>query len=288
MLKPALYIAATPIGNLQDVTLRVRSVLQEVTMIAAEDTRHSQIFLQSIGAAGKKMLSCHNYNEAQRADLIAAEIEAGGSVALISDAGTPLISDPGYKLVHALSARGIDIVPLPGPCAAVTALCVSGLPTDKFMFYGFLPVKDQELNTALDAIKGSAATAVFYESPRRIAHTLALLAGKYPERPAVLCRELTKTFESVYRGSCAYLAALAQSDENISRGELVLLVGPEPKDQGADDAVPQPVQTALAAMIAGGMSVKGASRVLSDLTGIKSRALYQLALQLKEQGTDHS
>ncbi|MBO8414881.1 MAG: 16S rRNA (cytidine(1402)-2'-O)-methyltransferase [Proteobacteria bacterium] len=279
MLKPALYIAATPIGNLQDVTLRVIETLQQVTMIAAEDTRHSQIFLQSINVTGKKMLSCHNYNEAERAELIAAEIEAGGSVALISDAGTPLISDPGFKVVKALAARGIDIIALPGPCAAITALCVSGLPTDKFFFYGFLPVKEKECMEVLGSFKDSQVSTIFYESPRRIAETLSRMAKIYPEREAALCRELTKTFEIIYRGSVAELLQTAQSDENLSRGELVLILGGA--GHQSEPGLTPKAEAALSQMLAEGMSVKGASRVLSDLLGLKSKEVYARALELK-------
>ena len=281
MLEPALYIAATPIGNLQDVTLRVRATLQEATLIAAEDTRHSRIFLDSIGVSGTRMISCHDYNEAQRADLIAAEIAKGGSVVLISDAGTPLISDPGFKLVRELCARGIKVTALPGPCAAITALCLSGLPTDKFYFYGFLPVKDKELREVLTAFSDSEATTVFYESPRRIAHTLELMVQLYPKREAVLCRELTKTFESVYRGTVSALQAQLLVDENMQRGELVLLLAPAPKEH--EVAIPPKARAALEAMLKEGMSVKGASRVLSELLNLKSKALYQLGLELKGQ-----
>lgn len=281
MLEPALYIAATPIGNLQDVTLRVRATLQEATLIAAEDTRHSRIFLDSIGVSGTRMISCHDYNEAQRADLIAAEIAKGGSVVLISDAGTPLISDPGFKLVRELCARGIKVTALPGPCAAITALCLSGLPTDKFYFYGFLPVKDKELREVLTAFSDSEATTVFYESPRRIAHTLELMAQLYPKREAVLCRELTKTFESVYRGTVSALQAKLLVDENMQRGELVLLLAPAPKEH--EVAISPKARAALEAMLKEGMSVKGASRVLSELLNLKSKALYQLGLELKGQ-----
>lgn len=279
MLKPALYIAATPIGNLQDVTLRVIETLQQVTMIAAEDTRHSQIFLQSINVTGKKMLSCHNYNEAERADLIAAEIEAGGAVALISDAGTPLISDPGFKVVKALAVRGIDIIALPGPCAAITALCVSGLPTDKFFFYGFLPVKEKECMEVLGSFKDSQVSTIFYESPRRISETLSRMAKIYPEREAVICRELTKTFETVYRGSVAELLAKAESDENMSRGELVLILGGVAHK--TEPGLTPKAEGALMQMLAAGMSVKGASRVLADLLGLKSKEVYARALELK-------
>lgn len=281
MLEPALYIAATPIGNLQDVTLRVRATLQEATLIAAEDTRHSRIFLDSIGVSGTRMISCHDYNEAQRADLIAAEIAKGGSVVLISDAGTPLISDPGFKLVRELCARGIKVTALPGPCAAITALCLSGLPTDKFYFYGFLPVKDKELREVLTTFSDSEATTVFYESPRRIAHTLELMAQLYPKREAVLCRELTKTFESVYRGTVSALQAKLLVDENMQRGELVLLLAPAPKEH--EVAISPKARAALEAMLKEGMSVKGASRVLSELLNLKSKALYQLGLELKGQ-----
>ncbi len=281
MLKPALYIAATPIGNLKDVTLRVIETLQQVTMIAAEDTRHSQIFLNSINVSGKKLISCHNYNEEERVDLIAAEIEGGGSVALISDAGTPLISDPGFRVVRALAARGISVTALPGPCAAVTALCVSGLPVDKFFFYGFLPVKEKECLEALASFKEADFSTIFYESPRRIEQTLGRMASLFPERPAVVCRELTKAFETVCRGTVQQLLQQAREDPNFSRGEQVLILGPAAADRPA--GLPAAAQQALLQMLQEGMSVKGASRIIADLCGLKSREVYTLALQLKEQ-----
>lgn len=284
MLKPALYIAATPIGNLKDVTLRVIETLQQVTMIAAEDTRHSQIFLNSINVSGKKLISCHNYNEEERVNLIAAEIESGGSVALISDAGTPLISDPGFRVVRALSERGISVTALPGPCAAITALCVSGLPTDKFFFYGFLPVKEKECLEALETFLDADFSTVFYESPRRIEQTLKRMAALFPERPAVLCRELTKAFETVCRGTVQQLLTRAQEDPNFSRGEQVLILGPAPDDRPS--GLSAEARQALTQMLQEGMSVKGASRVVAELCGLKSREVYALAQQIKDELTE--
>ena len=205
MIESALYLVPTPIGNLDDITLRAIEVLKSATLIAAEDTRHSKILLTKLGIGAVKMISCNDHNEAERADIIANEVAAGGIVALISDAGTPMISDPGYKLTATLTQRGVKVVALPGPCAAITALCAAALPTDKFLFNGFLPVKDKELTEKLESIATSTTTTVFYESPRRIMTTLNKLKEIDPTRKVALCRELTKTFETIYRMSVSDL-----------------------------------------------------------------------------------
>lgn len=283
MLPPALYIVPTPIGNLQDITLRAIEVLKQTDIIAAEDTRHSQIFLQSIGVTGKKLISCHNYNEEERAKVFADYLTEGKSIALISDAGTPLISDPGFRVVRELAARSLPVIALPGPCAAVTALSVSGLPTDQFLFYGFLPVKDKELTEELQKVGSQPHTVVFYESPRRVQNTLQKLSELFPDRQCVICRELTKAFESVYRGTCAELYAAMQQDANMQRGEFVLLLAGAPQDaEEGEGKVSDKAKEALSEMLKAGVKVKPACKIVASLTGENKNALYQCALTLKD------
>ena len=246
MIESALYIVATPIGNLEDVSKRAISVLEAATLIAAEDTRHSKIFLNAIGVVGKRMLSCHDHNEEERVELIVKEIEQGGIVALISDAGTPLICDPGFKVVRELVKRGIKVSPIPGPSAVITALSASGLPTDEFVFKGFLPVKDKELTEALALLKNVKSTTVFYESPKRILKTVKF-------------------------------DFLAQ-DANYTKGEFVVLVGPS-EEQEADEVSPKAYE-ALESLVEF-VPAKVACQVVSKLTGISKNALYDKALALK-------
>ncbi len=279
MIESALYLVPTPIGNLDDITLRAIEVLKSATLIAAEDTRHSKILLTKLGIGNVKMLSCNDHNEAERADLIAAEVAAGGIVALISDAGTPMISDPGYKLTAALTQRGVKVVALPGPCAAITALCAAALPTDKFFFYGFLPVKDKELTEKLTAIIPSTTTTVFYESPRRIMTTLNKLKELDPERKVALCRELTKTFETVYRMNVTELVAYLEAHPDEVRGEFVLVVGPH---EGESAELSAKAQAALQQLLPV-LKVKEACALVAELTGESRNRLYDYALNLKNQ-----
>lgn len=280
MIESALYIVPTPIGNLDDITLRAIEVLKSATLIAAEDTRHSKILLDKLGVGAVKMISCNDHNEEQRAQIIANEVQEGGIVALISDAGTPMISDPGYKLVSALSEKKVKVVPLPGPCAAITALCASALPTDKFLFMGFLPVKDKELTQKLESIRLSDTTTVFYESPRRIMNTLEKLQQVDSKRVVALCREMTKTFETIYRTNVSDLITYLQKHSDEVRGEFVLVVGPHISDE-QDDELSDSAKSALAKMITS-MKVKEACQIVSDLTGESKNKLYDYALSLKD------
>lgn len=259
--------------------MRAIEVLKSASLIAAEDTRHSKILLEKLGIGSVKMISCNDHNEAERAQMIATQVHQGGVVALISDAGTPMISDPGYKLVSALSALDVKVVPLPGPCAAITALCASALPTDKFLFMGFLPVKDKELTQKLESIAHSDTTTVFYESPRRIVNTLNKLATIDPERKIALCREMTKTFESIYRCTVSDMIEYFKEHEDEVRGEFVLVVGPHESSE-QDDELSDNAKQALAKMIVS-MKVKEACQVVSDLTGESKNKLYDYALSLK-------
>ncbi len=279
MLESALYIVPTPIGNLDDITLRAIEVLKNATLIAAEDTRHSKILLDKLGVLNPKMISCHDHNEEQRASIIIEEVNKGGIVALISDAGSPLINDPGYKVVTLCSKANVKVIPLPGPCALITALEASALPTDKFMFNGFFPVKEKELVETIESLKGVDYTAVFYEAPRRILNTMEKVAQILPEHDVTLCREMTKTFESFYRLKAKDTPAFLEADPDRTKGEFVVAIGALKEDQGAIspqivDALKTLVQTT---------PVKVACNVVANLTGLKKNDLYNLALELKEK-----
>lgn len=279
MLESALYIVPTPIGNLDDITLRAIEVLKNATLIAAEDTRHSKILLDKLGVLNPKMISCHDHNEEQRASIIIEEVNKGGIVALISDAGSPLINDPGYKVVTLCSKANVKVIPLPGPCALITALEASALPTDKFMFNGFFPVKEKELVETIESLKGVDYTAVFYEAPRRILNTMEKVAQILPEHDVTLCREMTKTFESFYRLKAKDVPSFLEADSDRTKGEFVVAIGALKEDQGAIspqivDALKTLVQTT---------PVKVACNVVANLTGLKKNDLYNLALELKEK-----
>lgn len=279
MLESALYIVPTPIGNLDDITLRAIEVLKNATLIAAEDTRHSKILLDKLGVLNPKMISCHDHNEEQRASIIIDEVNKGGIVALISDAGSPLINDPGYKVVTLCSKANVKVIPLPGPCALITALEASALPTDKFMFNGFFPVKEKELVETIESLKGVDYTAVFYEAPRRILNTMEKVAQILPEHDVTLCREMTKTFESFYRLKAKDSPAFLEADPDRTKGEFVVAIGALKEDQGAIspqivDALKTLVQTT---------PVKVACNVVANLTGLKKNDLYNLTLELKEK-----
>ncbi|WP_202108747.1 16S rRNA (cytidine(1402)-2'-O)-methyltransferase [Succinivibrio dextrinosolvens] len=278
-MESALYIVPTPIGNLDDITLRAIEVLKNATLIAAEDTRHSKILLDKLGISGKKMISCHDHNEGERAELIISEVRAGGVVALISDAGSPLINDPGYRVVTICAEQGVKVVPLPGPCALITALEASALPTDKFMFCGFFPVKEKELTGVLESLKSADYTAVFYEAPRRIVDTMELMAKILPEHDVTLCREMTKTFESFYRLKAKDAPAFLKADPDRTKGEFVVAIGAVKQESSEVDpkivsAIEELIKTS---------PVKTVANVLASITGIKKNDLYNLALELKDK-----
>ena len=279
MLESALYIVPTPIGNLDDITLRAIEVLKNATLIAAEDTRHSKILLDKLGISGTRMISCHDHNEEQRADVIIEEVKKGGIVALISDAGSPLINDPGYRVVTICSKADVKVVPLPGPCALITALEASALPTDKFMFCGFFPVKEKELTETVQALANVDYTAVFYETPRRIIDTMEIVGKVLPEHDVTLCREMTKTFESFYRLKAKDAVEFLKADADRTKGEFVVAIGALEVETSS---IPANVEKALKELIKTS-PVKQVAAVLADLTGIKKNDLYNLALKLKEE-----
>jgi len=267
-----LYVVATPIGNLEDLSARAVRVLGSVSLIAAEDTRHTGRLLTHLGI-NVAMLSLHDHNEKQRLEQIDAYLLAGQSIALVSDAGTPLISDPGFTLVHELRARERAIVPVPGASALITALSAAGIATDCFTFRGFLPAKPKSRLQALEAIKSREETQVFYESPHRIMHTLAAMAEVFDQRRVVVARELTKTFETFLSGSPAALLAEMHSDPNQARGEFVIMI------EGAPTSEPQ---TALAfsevvlleALLGEGVGVKQGAAVAARLLGGRKQNWY--------------
>lgn len=224
MLEPALYVVATPIGNLQDMTPRAVEVLQHVELIAAEDTRHSARLLAHFGI-NTRLISVHEHNERQRIETIVHQLQSGASVALISDAGTPLISDPGYVVVRELKAQGFKVVPVPGCVAFVTALSAAGLPTDRFIFEGFLPHKSAARKQVLKPLVDETRTLVFYESPHRILASLQDMQSVFGgEREVAIARELTKTYETIHTDTLDGLIAWMEADANQQKGEFVVIV----------------------------------------------------------------
>lgn len=276
-----LFLVATPIGNLGDLAPRARDVLRDADLLLAEDTRHTAQLLHACGiqrAAGA-MESLHEHNERARVGAIVERLRSGGTVALASDAGTPLVSDPGAVLVAAAAAAGIDVVAVPGPCAAIAALTVSALPTARFAFEGFLPPRAAARRAKLQELTGEARTLVFYEAPHRVRESLEDLAAVLgAQRPAVVARELTKRFETVYRGTLGSLAAQAAADAELARGEIVLVVQGAAEQATAADAE---VDRVLGVLL-GELPASQAARVGAQLTGRSRRELYERALQLRQ------
>lgn len=271
-----LYIVPTPIGNLGDLSPRAQQILAEVAAIAAEDTRHSRKLLQQF-AINNEVFALHEHNERERAQAVITRLQAGDSLALISDAGTPLISDPGYVLVQQCREQGLRVVALPGPCAITTALSGAGLPTDRFTFEGFLPAKPQQRRKTLAELAAEPRTLVFYESPHRIVATLQDLQEVFgAERKMVLARELTKQFETYLSGSIAEVAAQVNADANQQRGEFVLMLSGAPATEQQAD-----VQTGLRTLqlLRPHMSLKKAAACAAEIHGLRKNQLYQLALE---------
>ena len=271
----ALYVVPTPLGNLADISERVRTVLCAVPWVAAEDTSHSQPLLRHLGSAAR-LIPAHEHNEREAAARILEKLAAGQSVALVSDAGTPAVSDPGGRIVAAVRQAGHRIVPLPGPCAAVTALSASGLTEPHFLFYGFLPAKAGQRRQALEALKALPYALVFYEAPHRVVEAVADLAAVLGERTLVIARELTKLFETVYACPLAEAAAWLQADANRQKGEFVLMVS-----GAADDGEDQEGERVLKLLLADGLPVKQAAKLAAAITGAAKNALYDRALVLK-------
>jgi 16S rRNA (cytidine1402-2'-O)-methyltransferase len=277
-VEPGLYVVATPIGNLADLTRRALEVLGAVDLIAAEDTRHSRRLLAA-HALDTPVMAYHDHSDTRAAQRIEDCLAGGGSVALVSDAGTPLISDPGYRLVRRVQDRGYPVVPVPGACAAIAALSASGLPTDRFLFEGFLPSRAGQREKRLAELADLSSTLVLYEAPHRVLACLrALVATLGPGREAVLARELTKAFETIRRGSLAELADFVAADDNQRRGEFVLLVAPAPRraDTGVDD---QSARWLL--RLARELPARKAAAVVADCTGLRKQSLYDYLLAHK-------
>lgn len=272
----ALYVVPTPLGNMSDMTRRAEEILRTVPWVAAEDTRHSGPLLKQLGAVART-IPAHQHNEHEAAAKIIEKLRAGEAVALISDAGTPGISDPGARIVAAVRAAGCKVVPLPGPCAATTALSGSGLLDEHFLFYGFLPSKGGQRRQVLEDLRDYPCALVFYEAPHRVLETVADLATVLGERTLVIGRELTKMFESIH--SCPLGEALEwlKGDPNRQRGEFVLMVSGIPAD--AEDGEGERV---LKLLLADGLPVKQAAKLASAITGAAKNALYERALALKE------
>ncbi len=273
----ALYVVATPIGNLGDLSPRARETLAAVDVVAAEDTRHSQKLLSRYRIA-RPLLSLHEHNEEARTGVLLARILAGESVALISDAGTPLISDPGYRLVAAVHRAGATVSPIPGPCSPIAALCISGLPTDRFRFEGFLPPKHKARRARIEALAREPETLVFLESPRRIRATLEALAETLgPAREAFLARELTKLHERTDRGTLGELSARAASDPYADRGECVLVVDGcrEPANNAGGGRARE-----LLRVLVEELPPARAAVVAARLCGCSRNEAYELALEL--------
>lgn len=278
-LSPGLYLVATPIGSARDITLRALDVLAVADVIAAEDTRSLRRLMEihGIAAGGRRLVAFHDHSDAAVAGRLVEEAQAGRSVAYASEAGTPLVSDPGYELVRAAIAAGVPVTAVPGASALLAGLVVAGLPTDRFLFAGFLPAQGAARGAAIAELRGVVATLVFYESPRRLGATLSDLAqGLGTGRPAVVARELTKRFEEVVRGTLGGLAARYAQEE--VKGEVVLMVGHAA--QAAAD--PEAIRAALAEAM-GRMRMRDAATAVAGAMGLPRRTVYQIALGMAGQ-----
>lgn len=276
-----LYVVATPIGNLDDISARALTILRSVALIAAEDTRHSARLMQHFGIS-TPLAACHEHNERDQGGRFLARLQAGDDVALISDAGTPLISDPGYHLVRQARAAGIAVVPVPGACALIAALSAAGLPSDRFIFEGFLPAKAVGRRARLEQVKEEPRTLIFYEAPHRILECLQDMQAVFgDERPALLARELTKTFETLKGMPLAELVAWVAADSNQQRGECVVLVAGWQPPEG-EDSVSAEAMRVLDLLLAE-MPLKRAAALAAEITGVRKNVLYQAALGRQQQ-----
>ncbi len=265
-----LHIVSTPIGNLDDITTRARLVLDGVDWVACEDTRHSGALLSGLGISAR-LVSYHEHNEHERSQDLIARMQQGENGALICDAGTPLLSDPGFALVCACQQAGIKVIPVPGASALLAALAGAGLPTDRFQFRGFLPAKGKARQDVLADVLQQPMTVVLYEAPHRILALVEAIAEQDAERPLVLCRELTKRHETLLRQPAGQLAATIAADANQQRGEIVLVVAGAKAAPKSDQALQQ-----LAELLADEMPLSRAAKVLAAWSGEKRQAMYEL------------
>jgi 16S rRNA (cytidine1402-2'-O)-methyltransferase len=274
-LDPALYLVATPIGNLGDITLRALETIAAADLLACEDTRVTRVLLDRYGIR-QRPIAYHEHNAGEAGPKLIAALEAGRSVALVSDAGTPLVSDPGFRLVEQAQAAGIRVVPIPGPSAVLAALTASGLPSDAFLFAGFLPVKDGQRRSRLTELAAVPATLIFFESPRRLADTLAAMAEVYGDRPAAIGRELTKTFEEMRTGTLGALSA-HYAEAATPKGEVVICVGPPAETVEAPEDIDR-----LLVSLAAEMPASKAAAEAARMTGQPKQALYRRLMDLRD------
>ena len=266
-----LFIVSTPIGHLDDITRRAIDVLAAVDWIAAEDTRHSQRMLDQLGIRSR-MISCHDHNESQRSDELVARLHSGEQGALISDAGTPLISDPGYRLVRACQEAQVNVVPIPGASALLAALAAAGQPSDRFLFEGFVPAKGAPRQQAIERLAALSVTSIIYEAPHRVLSFLEALTGLVEkDREITLCRELTKQFETIRRGPVGEICDWVASDSNQRRGELVLVLSPVAQSSSWTDK-----DEALAKSLLTELPVSRVAKIMAAHTGLKRQELYAL------------
>lgn len=278
-VKSTLYVVATPIGNLEDLTIRAEKILKQVDFICCEDTRHSARLMEHIGCK-TQLISLHEHNEREKSQYIVDRLSAGESIALVSDAGTPLISDPGYVLVNRVVEAGLSVVPVPGVSAVVTALSVAGLPTDRWYFEGFLPSKGSARLKRMSQLANATNTLVFYESSHRIAASIGDVVEVFgPDRPVAIARELTKTFETVLRGSAQVVLDQVQSDSNQQKGEFVVMVGgAQPVEQGDEDERAFLLADELKSL----MPPKKAAAVVASVFGGNKKTYYEHLAGLKK------
>jgi 16S rRNA (cytidine1402-2'-O)-methyltransferase len=285
-----LYVVATPIGNLGDLSVRGRETLASCALIAAEDTRHTGILLKHFGIATPQW-SLHDHNEGQRIPDLLSRLAQGDSIALVSDAGTPAISDPGFELVRAAAAAGIDVIAVPGPCAAIAALCIGGLPTDRFCFEGFLPARGAARRKRLDSLINETRTLVLYESPHRVKDMLEdCVAAFGVERSAAVAREITKVHETTYRGTLQALLLRAGTEADFGRGEIVLLIAGaaqrgDPVQRGEDGhggALDRVLKVLLAEL-----PLKQAASLAAKIIDARDNEAYKRALLLKQESASH-
>jgi 16S rRNA (cytidine1402-2'-O)-methyltransferase len=274
----ALYVVATPIGNLEDVTLRALRVLKEVDLIAAEDTRHTRKLLTHYGIT-TPLTSYYDQIEASKAPALIAQLQQGKTIALVSDAGTPGIADPGYRLVKGAAEAGIPVIPIPGPSTVAALLSVGGLPTDRFVFEGFLPAKPTQRRKTLQNLKQEERTLIFFESPHRLIDTLQDIADIFGARPIVIGRELTKMYEEVLRGFAPELRAQLQTRE--IKGEVALLVGGATATVSNDDQ--PPLAEEIRYLRNQGLTLKEIAHIVGERRGVPKREVYALGVQLQEQ-----
>lgn len=275
-----LYIVATPIGNLDDITLRAIKILQQVDKIAAEDTRHSQQLLQHFKIR-KPLIALHEHNERTQSNKLIEALKVGENIAIISDAGTPLVSDPGFRLVKLAHENNIRVVPIPGACALITAICASGLPTDRFIFEGFLPAKANARKARLAALRSEVRTFIFYEAPHRLLATLKDLGEIFGfKRHATLARELTKTFETIQYGDLQYLLNFVANDINQQKGEVVIVVaGKTTVSRNAAVDISAEAKNILVVLLKE-LPLKQAASLTAKITGTRKRELYNYGLTL--------